>query len=96
MPSVFIMALGKELVRRVPEGIHSANIKILGKFEDSGSVPSVIYVRLISRCWARLCEQRFDHILFLSDLPPSPHTLTLAPHFTYHTPAAHHPVSLSL
>ena len=37
MPSVFSAALGKELVRRVPEGIHSANIKTLGKFEDSGS-----------------------------------------------------------
>ena len=35
--SVFVAALGKELVRRVPEGIHSANIKTLGKFENSGS-----------------------------------------------------------
>ena len=37
LPSVFSAALGKELVHRVPEGIHSANIKTLGKFEDSGS-----------------------------------------------------------
>ena len=27
LPSVFSAALGKELVRRVPEGIHSSNIK---------------------------------------------------------------------
>jgi len=37
MPSVFSAALGKELVRRVAEGIHSAYIKTLGKFEDSSS-----------------------------------------------------------
>ena len=37
MPSVFSAALGKDLVRRVPEGIHSVNIKTLGKFEDFGS-----------------------------------------------------------
>ena len=37
LPSVFSAALGKELIRRVPEGIHSTNIKRLGKFEDSGS-----------------------------------------------------------
>ena len=40
MPSVFSAALGKELIRRVPEGIHSANIKTLGKFVDSGSAVS--------------------------------------------------------
>ena len=37
LPSVFSTALGKELVCRVPEEIHSANIKTHGKFEDSGS-----------------------------------------------------------
>jgi len=37
LSSVFSAALGKELVRRVPEGIHSAKIKTLGKFEDFGS-----------------------------------------------------------
>jgi len=35
--SVFSATLGKELVRRVPEGIHSANLKTLGKFDVSGS-----------------------------------------------------------
>ena len=38
MSSVFSVALGKDLVRRVPEGIYLVNIKALGKFEDSGSV----------------------------------------------------------
>ena len=38
MPSIFSAALGKDLVRRVSEEIHSANIKTLDKFEDSGSV----------------------------------------------------------
>jgi len=37
LPSVFRIALGKEFVYRVPYGMHSANIKILGKFEVSGS-----------------------------------------------------------
>ena len=37
-PSVFRIALGKEFVCRVPEGMHLANIKTLGKFEVSGSV----------------------------------------------------------
>ena len=37
LPSDFRIALGKEFVCRVPEGMHSANIKTLGKFEDSGS-----------------------------------------------------------
>ena len=36
--SVFSAALGKELVCRVPERIHSTNIKTLGKFDVSGSV----------------------------------------------------------
>ena len=34
MPSVFSVALGKELVRRAPKEIHLVNIKTLG---DSGS-----------------------------------------------------------
>ena len=42
-PSVFRAALGKELVLRVPEGIYSANIKTLGKFEDSGSARLVVF-----------------------------------------------------
>jgi len=37
LPSVFSIAPGKEFVCRVPEGIHSANIKIVSKFEVSGS-----------------------------------------------------------
>ena len=37
LPSVFSAALGKELVRQVSEGIHSANIKTLSKFDISGS-----------------------------------------------------------
>ena len=37
MPSVFSAALGKELVCRVPERIHSTNIKTLGKIDVSGS-----------------------------------------------------------
>ena len=36
-PSVFKIALGKEFVCRVPERIHSANIKTLSKFDISGS-----------------------------------------------------------
>ena len=35
MPSVFRIALGKEFIFRVPERMHSANIKTLGKFEVS-------------------------------------------------------------
>ena len=46
MPSVFSAALGKELVRRVSEGIHSANIKTIGKFEDSGSVPITLSLEI--------------------------------------------------
>ena len=42
LPSVFSAALGKKLFRRVPDEIHSANIKILGKFDVSGSVYHII------------------------------------------------------
>ena len=37
LPSVFRVALSKELIHCVPEGIHSTNIKTLGKFDVSGS-----------------------------------------------------------
>ena len=37
LPSVFRTALGKELVCRVPEGLHSANPLTLGKLNVSGS-----------------------------------------------------------
>ena len=37
LPSVFSAALGKDLVCRVPEKIHLANIKTLGKFDVFGS-----------------------------------------------------------
>ena len=36
LPSVFSIAPGKEFVCRVPEEIHSANVKTLGKFDVSG------------------------------------------------------------
>ena len=49
LPSVFSAALGKELVRRVPEGIHSANRKTLGKFQDSDS--AYCYVLLLLSAW---------------------------------------------
>ena len=42
-PSVFSAALGKELVCRVSERIHSANTKTLGKFDISGSATSLVY-----------------------------------------------------
>jgi len=38
LPSVFFAALSKELVCRVSEGMHSANMKTLGKEPVSGSV----------------------------------------------------------
>jgi hypothetical protein len=37
LPSVFYLALGKELLCRVPEKKHSANHMALGKEPDSGS-----------------------------------------------------------
>jgi hypothetical protein len=37
LPSVFYLALGKELLCRVPEKKHSANHVALGKEPDSGS-----------------------------------------------------------
>ena len=46
LPSVFFTALDKGLVCRVPEEMHSANIKTLGKQSVSGSVCSSCLVLL--------------------------------------------------
>ena len=48
LPSVFFAALGKGLVCRVPEGMHSANIKTLGKEPVSDGVICVLNIK--ERC----------------------------------------------
>ena len=45
LPSVFRAALGKELVCRVSNRIHSANIKTLDKFDVSGSGVCIYYAQ---------------------------------------------------
>ena len=58
LPSVFRIALDKEFVCRVPEGMHSANIKTLGKFEISGSAsgPCINSKELTTICIGGLKE----------------------------------------